>query len=262
MLFRSRSAPTFAAGLAAHRAEHAPTEVVATEPNSMAASTLLDRLGVETVRSNQFACHRDEFAAWASGRKRRTMEDFYREQRRRFDLLMDGDEPSGGRWNFDAENREPPPRDDRAWPRPLTTPLDALDADVLAGLPLGLPGDDPIGIWPTTRAEALRRLDHVVESVLPHFGPHEDAMLSSSWHLAHTLLSPALNLGLLLPLEVCEAAEAAYRDDRVPIASAEGFVRQVIGWREYVWGTYWLEGDEYRDENALGAHREIGRAHV
>ncbi|MFM8971529.1 MAG: cryptochrome/photolyase family protein, partial [Actinomycetota bacterium] len=222
-----RRAGSFSAGLAEHRSEFAPTTITATEPNSFAASALLAELGVTTVRSDQFACHRDEFAAWAAGRKRRTMEDFYREQRRRFDLLMDGDEPAGGRWNFDADNREPPPRGSHDWPEPLVTPLDGTDRTVLTDLPDHLPGADPDGTWPTSRAEARRRLDHVITHVLPRFGPHEDAMLSTSWHLAHTLLSPALNLGLLLPLEVCEAADAAYRAGRVPIASAEGFIRQV-----------------------------------
>ena len=91
------------------------------------------------------------------------------------------------------------------------------------------------------------------------FGPHEDAMLSDNWHLAHSMLSPYLNNGLLLPDEVCDAVEIAYRGGRVPIASAEGFIRQVIGWREYVWGVYWLWGPEYRNENVLEAHRDLPR---
>ena len=118
-------------------------------------------------------------------------------------------------------------------------------------------GADPGGTWPTSRSAALRQLDHVLHHVLPHFGPHEDAMLSTSWHLAHTLLSPYLNIGLLLPGEVVDAAEAAYRSGTVPIASAEGFIRQIIGWREYVWGCYWLWMPEYRHENALDAHRAL-----
>jgi deoxyribodipyrimidine photolyase-related protein len=187
------------------------------------------------------------------------MEDFYRWQRRRLDVLMDGDQPAGGRWNFDADNREPPPRDGRAWPEPVRTPLDDVDRAALADLARfpGLWGAPPDGTWPTSRAEALHRLEHAVDVVLPAFGPHEDAMLSTSWHLAHTLLSPALNLGLLHPAEVVEAAERAYRAGRVPIASAEGFVRQVIGWREYVWGVYWREGPDYRRVNALDAHRPL-----
>jgi deoxyribodipyrimidine photolyase-related protein len=185
------------------------------------------------------------------------MEDFYRWQRRRLGYLMDGDEPAGGRWNFDHDNREPPPKDGRSWPRVQRSVLDDLDRQVLDGLPDTCWGDEPDGTWATSRDEALRRLDHAVQAVLPHFGPHEDAMLSSSWAMAHTLLSPYLNLGLLLPGEVCDAVEAAYRRGEVPIASAEGFIRQVIGWREYVWGRYWQWMPEYREANELGATRPL-----
>ena len=257
-----RRAPTLAAGLAAHRAECAPTDVVAMEPASWDGLALLRREGVTVVRSDQFLCHYDEFAQWMGDRRQLKMEDFYRWQRRRLDYLMDGAEPAGGRWNFDHENREPPPRGAHAWPAPLVTPLDDVDARVLADLGErcgadGLWGAPPDGTWATTRAGALARLDHVVEHVLPRFGPHEDAMLSTNWHLAHTLLSPYLNLGLLLPGEVCDAVEVAYRAGRVPIASAEGFIRQVIGWREYVWGVYWAWMPGYRDANVLGAHRAL-----
>lgn len=108
-----------------------------------------------------------------------------------------------------------------------------------------------------SRRAAQARLRHVIERVLPEFGPHEDAMLTDNWHLAHTMLSPALNVGLLLPGEVCDATEAAYRDGRVPIASAEGFIRQVIGWREYVWGVYWRWMPDYRTRNKLGNSRRL-----
>jgi len=256
-----RRAPSLAAGVRDHVAEFAPTRIRAMEPMSYDGLALMGRLtdevGLEVVRSDQFLCHRDEFAGWAEGRRSVKMEDFYRWQRTRLGILMDGDEPAGGRWNFDHDNREPPPRDGRAWPEPLRTPLDDLDWDVLAELPDTCWGAEPDGTWATSRAEALRRLEHAVTEVLPRFGPHEDAMLSTSWHLAHTLLSPCLNLGLLHPREVCDAAEAAYRAGTVPIASAEGFVRQVIGWREYVWGRYWQWMPDYRHENALGAHRAL-----
>ena len=226
------------------------------EPASWDGRALLERLDVELVRSDQFLCHPEEFAAWAGDRAVK-MEDFYRWQRRRLGHLMDGDQPAGGRWNFDHDNRERPPTDGRAWPEVLRTPLDDLDRAVLADLPDTCWGAPPDGTWATTRAEALRRLDHAVDVVLPRFGPHEDAMLSTSWSMAHTLLSPYLNLGLLHPGEVADAAEVAYREGRVPIASAEGFVRQVIGWREYVWGRYWQWMPGYRDENALGADRPL-----
>ncbi len=252
-----RHSDSLRAGLAAHRAEHQPPEVAATEPASWDALEMLRAAGVRLVRSDQFLCHYDEFAAWAKDRRRLTMEDFYRWQRQRLGYLMDGTQPAGGRWNYDADNRQRPPRDGGDWPVPPRTPLDDLDRAVLADLPGGSWGAEPDGIWATSRAEAVCRLDHVIEHVLPHFGPHEDAMLSTNWHLAHTMLSPYLNIGLLHPREVCDAAEAAYRAGSVPIASAEGFIRQVIGWREYVWGVYWLWMPDYRAENALGAVRPL-----
>jgi deoxyribodipyrimidine photolyase-related protein len=257
-----RRAPSLAEGLRAHRAEHGPTTVVAMEPASRDGLEMLRRQGVTLTRSNQFLCHPDEFANWAAGRKRMVMEDFYRWQRRRLGYLMDGDEPAEGRWNFDADNREPPPRDGRTtWPAPLADPLDDLDREVLVDLAalagVRLWGAPPDGVWATSRARALQRLDHFVEHLLPRFGPHEDAMLTSSWHLAHGLMAQYLNIGLLHPREVCDAVEAAYRAGRVPIASAEGFLRQVIGWREYVWGLYWLWGPDYAALNELGAERAL-----
>lgn len=249
-----RIARSFEDGLRAHRADHAPARVLAMEPSSHGLRERLERLGVELVRSNQFLCHYDEFAAWAEGRRRLRLEDFYRWQRRRLGILMDGDEPAGGRWNFDAENREPPPpSEERGWPEPARSRLDELDREVLDALPPNVFGKPPDGLWATSRRGALARLRRFVDDVLPRFGPHQDAMLERDWHLAHSLLGHALNLGLLHPLEVCETAETAYREGRAPLASVEGFVRQVLGWREYVWGVYWLEMPGYRDVNALGA---------
>jgi len=252
-----RTADSFASGVADHRREYEPVTVVVMEPMSYGMRERLRSMDVTITPSNQFLCHYDEFAEWAAGRPRLVMEDFYRMQRRRLGYLMDGDEPAGGAWNFDAENREPPPRDGRAWPEPIRSRLDDLDAEIIAALPESAVGAEPDGVWGTTRAEALERLDHVVEHVLPIFGPHEDAMLTGEWSMGHSLLSPYLNLGLLHPDEVCDAAEAAYREGRVPIASAEGFIRQVIGWREYVWGVYWLWMPEYATVNELDADRPL-----
>ncbi len=256
-----RVAQTFSEGLRAHVEQFSPTRVVATEPNSYAARELIERLGVGTMRSNQFLTHHSDFAEWADTRKALRLEDFYRRQRTGLEYLMDGDEPAGGRWNYDAENRKPPPRDGaQPWPTPPYEELDDLDRATLADLPSTCWGDQPNGTWATSRAGAQRRLTHFVTNVLPMFGPHEDAMLSDNWHLAHSMLSPYLNNGLLLPDEVCDAVEIAYREGRVPIASAEGFIRQVIGWREYVWGLYWYWGPEYRNENVLEANRDLPRA--
>ena len=252
-----RRAPGLVAGYEAHRREHQPEQVVVTEPNSWSMRRTVERLRLAVVRSDQFLCHEDEFAAWASDRRRLTMEDFYRQRRAATGYLMEGDEPVGGRWNFDAENREPPPADTDRWATPLRDELDEVDRAVLADLPGTCFGDPPDGTWATDRAGALRRLDHFVEHVLPRFGPHEDAMTTGSWHLAHSTLSPYLNIGLLLPGEVCDAVQDAYDEGRVPIASAEGFIRQVIGWREYVWGVYWLWMPEYRSANELGARRPL-----
>lgn len=255
-----RRAKSLADGVVQHRAEFAPDEVWAMDPMSWDGAALMERLGVHRVANNQFACSADEFAHWADGKKRLRMEDFYRWQRQRFDLLMDGDEPVEGRWNFDADNREPPPRDGRAWPPIDQWKLDAIDTDVAAEIDalgdrvFGAPYD---GLWPTSTEQARQRLATFLSSGLAHFGPHEDAMLTNEWKLAHSLLSSALNLGLIHPLEVVREAQRAYREGAVPIASAEGFIRQVIGWREYVWGVYWLWMPEYRDARVLAGNRPV-----
>lgn len=252
-----RRSESLEAGYHHHCREHAPGAVLLTEPSSWAMRAVARRLGVTVVPSNQFLCHADEFASWAATRKQLKMEDFYRERRRATGYLMVGDEPEGGRWNLDAENRQPPPPDTDRWPTPPRDELDDLDRAVLADLPATCFGELPDGTWATSRAGALRRLDHFVDHVLPQFGPHEDAMTTGSWHLAHSTLSPYLNIGLLLPDEVCDAVQHAYDAGRVPLASAEGFIRQVIGWREYVWGVYWLWMPEYRSANVLGADRPL-----
>ncbi len=251
-----RRAASLREGFIAHVDEHGPGEVVATEPNSRRVDALFSELGVELVRSDQFLCHRDEFAEWAGDRDRLRLEDFYRWQRRRLGYLMDGDEPAGGQWNFDHQNREPPPDDGGDWPEPQASRLDDLDNEVLGAVPAGYPGAEPVGWWATSRRAALARLRHFVDEALPGFGAHEDAMLAGNWHLAHSLLSPYLNLGLLLPGEVADAVEDAYRAGRVPINSAEGFIRQVIGWREFVWGIYWLWPDQW-DANVLDQRRQL-----
>ncbi len=257
-----RVAASFGEGLEDHRREKKPDRVLAMEPMSYGMLARFDQLGIETVRSNQFLCHYADFAKWADGRRRLVMEDFYRMQRRRLGYLMEGDEPAGGAWNFDADNREPPPKDGRSWPQPLVSELDDVDRAVISGLPNGAFGASPDGTWATSAGEAKRRLDNFVAEVLPIFGPHEDAMLAGEWAMAHSTLSPYLNLGLLLPGDVCDAVDAAYRAGKVPIQSAEGFIRQVIGWREYVWGVYWLWMPEYRSVNELEATRPLPPLYV
>ncbi|MGY1770399.1 cryptochrome/photolyase family protein [Blastococcus sp. SYSU D00813] len=258
------------------------------EPLSVCAPTtwssrdyVLRRPGLQVLAARGFVATQAEFAAWAGGRGRGgggaggrrgrlLMEDFYRDSRRRHDVLMNGAEPVGGRWNLDAENREPPPADGRVGvPEPWWPEEDEIDAEVRADLDrweaeglVSFVGDDGPRLFPVTRAEALYRLDDFLENRLGAFGPHEDAMLAGDRWLAHSLLSPALNLGLLDPLEVVTAAERTARDraavgDPLPLNSVEGFVRQVMGWRDYVWHLYWYLGRDYRHSNALAATERV-----
>jgi deoxyribodipyrimidine photolyase-related protein len=249
-----RFAKTMRSGLEAHIADFQPGEIVATEPNSYSAREMLKNMPVRREKSDQFLCHPDAYREFMGARKTVKMEDFYRWQRKRLSVLMDGDAPVTGRWNFDEVNRQPPPKTDHdRWPQPDSVPLDALDQQVLADVAPYTWGAAPTGLWATSRSDALARLKKFVTEVLPMFGEHEDAMLKSNWHLAHSLLSPYLNNGLLLPGEVVDAVVAEFEKGKVPINSAEGFLRQVIGWREYIWNCYWQWMPDYAQMNALSA---------
>ena len=253
-----RRSQSLASGWREHIAEFAPPVVSVMEPASWTALRLVQDLGCRVVRSNQFMCHYDDFASWAAGRKSFKMEDFYRTQRVRFGYLMNGDEPVGGRWNLDAENRQPPPRDGQNhWPTPIVSELDSLDDEVVVNIERFCHGERPVGLWATSREGALERLRHFITKLLPDFGPHEDAMTTASWHLAHSMLSPYLNIGLLTPQEVCDAVQREFDIGQVPLPSAEGFIRQVIGWREYVWGLYWLWMPDYKGANVLEADQPL-----
>ena len=252
-----RQAATYRDGLAQHIAAFLPSSVTAMAPSSHSGRSFVASLGVQLVDDERFLTSPEEFAALFTSKKRYTMETFYRWQRRRLNYLMDGDQPATGRWNYDEDNRQPLPRQGVVFPEPIVDTLDDLDREVIADLPASAVGSAPVGLWPTSRAGALDRLRHVVENVLPAFGPYEDAMTTKSWHLAHTMLSPALNVGLLHPREVADAIEMAYRSGRVPIASAEGLLRQIIGWREFVWCVYWVQGSAYLEHNELSAQRPL-----
>ena len=241
--------------------------VVVHEPTSHAAAEFVEQLRQEglveeVLPTPSFALSRADFDEWAGDRKTFRMEDFYRAQRRRFDVLMEAGEPVGGTWNYDHENREPPPKGAKKLdvPPPWQPPEDGIDERVRADLDaMDLPtiGRDGPRWFAVTAAEARRALAHFVEHRLPHFGPVEDAMLTDDWAMAHSLLSVPLNLALLHPLDVAAEAEAAYRTGDVPLPSAEGFVRQVLGWREYIWHLYWRFGRGYRRNNALHANAPL-----
>jgi len=267
-----RGAPSMAAGLRGHLSAHDPDRVLLLDPPRLGAGSRLTALDdrVRVVEGGLFLTSPEYFAQWASGRRQLRMEDFYRRQRRRFDLLMDGDQPEGGKWNFDAENRGRPPAGLEP-PRPYRPRENEIDASVRRDLdrftgegaragPIVVSGVDGPRLFPAGRAEARRALKSFCEKRLPEFGTYQDAMVGGRHFLWHALLSSSLNLGLLDPLECARAAEAEYRAGRAPLNSVEGFIRQVIGWREYVWGVYRLRGADLAGENALGAEGRLPAA--
>lgn len=215
---------------------------------------------VEVAEDGHFLWTPQQFSEWAEGRRTLVMEHFYRRTRRELGVLVTPDgKPEGGEWNYDRENRRPVGPDTPARRPPLRFPADHLTREVTRLVARHLPdapGESDEFAWPVTRAEALEALADFVRHRLPDFGTWQDAMLADEPWLFHSLLSPALNLKLLDPRECVDAAVAAYRAGRAPLNSVEGFVRQVIGWREFIRGVYWHEGPSYGDRNALG---ESGR---
>jgi deoxyribodipyrimidine photolyase-related protein len=244
-------APTTIDGLKKARAEFGDLPIVCAEPSSHKQLALLQEFGVEFVENDLFLTSRKHFAIWADRQKTFVMENFYRAQRVRLSILVSNGEPEGGRWNYDSENRLPPPKN-YSWPPYLEHERDELDLEVAAQF-----DHQPTSTWATTRAGALIKLEYFIEHHLAGFGPYEDAIAADNWALHHSLLSPYLNNGLLHAQEVVDRVIQAYKNGQAPIESVEAFVRQVIGWREYINGMYWYLGESYREQNALGANRKL-----
>ena len=244
-----------------------PTGLVMTAPGdwrvlqSIKGVAQAQGLPLDIREDRHFHCSVREFAAHARGRKVLRMEYFYREMRKRHGVLMQGGEPEGGQWNFDADNREAfgaagpgavPPR--------VVFEPDALTREVIALVEKRFgahPGRLDGFAWPVTRAQALVALQRFVTERLPLFGRYQDAMWPGEPWLYHAHLAAALNLKLLSPREVVAAAVAAYRVGAAPLAGVEGFVRQILGWREYVRGIYWTRMPGYAELNALDAHQDL-----
>ena len=256
---------SFTGELARAVARHRPERVVLTEPGEWRVEAMMrgwgETLGlpVEVREDDRFLCPRTVFSRFAERHPALRMETFYRAMRRRTGYLMREGEPVGGRWNLDRENRAPLPRDVRPPERLRFAP----DATTRAVLDLvgerfaGHFGDiTPFG-WPVTRADALSALAHFVATALPRFGDYQDAMRAGEPFLYHALVSVPLNAGLLVPDEVCEAALEAYVAGAAPLNAVEGFVRQIIGWREFVRGIYWHHGPDYAGTNHLAATRPL-----
>jgi len=220
---------------------------------------LLEHPLVTMFPDDRFIASEQEFSAWAAGRKELRMEFFYRNMRRKTGLLMEGDKPVGGKWNFDAENRKAA-KPDLFMPVPLRVEPDETTQDVLQ-LVADKFGDhfgDLNPFWfATDRAGAQHAADHFVKEALPRFGDYQDAMLTGEPFLYHSLLSIYLNIGLLDPLDLCRMAEQAYRDGHAPLNAVEGFIRQIIGWREYIRGIYFWAGRDYVQRNYFDAVRNL-----
>ena len=244
---------------------HDPTRIVVTEAGEFRVQAALESwetlfgVPVDIRADTRFLATHAEFDTWAEGRRDLVMEFFYREMRRKTGLLMDGAKPVGDRWNFDKENRKPAERD-LLMPRPLafapdetTQAVTALVAARFADHPGTLDGFD----YAVTAADAARQADAFFAHALPQFGDYEDAMLVGERFLWHSILSPYLNSGLLDPLDLCRRAEAEYRAGRAPLNSVEGYIRQILGWREYMRGIYWREGPDYVDRNFFGNTRML-----
>jgi deoxyribodipyrimidine photolyase-related protein len=245
---------------------HTPDRIVVTEAGEWRVQAMLDSwetlfgLPVEIRGDDRFIASHAEFDAWADdGRKALTIEFFYRDMRRKTGLLMDGSKPAGGRWNFDKENRKPA-KADLLMPRPLSFAPDAVTEAVIdlvtarfQGTTGSLDGFD----YAVTREDAERQADIFFTHALPQFGDYEDAMVTGERHLWHSILSPYINSGLLDPLDLCRRAEAEYRAGRAPLNSVEGYIRQIIGWREFMRGVYWYEGPDYPRSNYLRHTRKL-----
>ena len=247
--------------------EFRPASLIVTEPGDYRVREMLvgtaTRLGVPLdIRIDRhFYSTTADFERFASGRKQFRLEYFYRELRKKHGVLMDGDEPEGGAWNFDADNRGTFGKAGPGLtPAPAAFPPDRITRDVIALVDVQFPdhpGNTSKFDWPVTGADAEVALADFIEHRLPSFGAYQDAMWSAEPYLYHSRLSASMNLKLLNPRRVVEAAEKAYREGSVPLAAAEGFIRQILGWREYVRGIYWRSMPGYLEKNALGAHRPL-----
>ncbi len=270
---RLESGVDFATAVAEHARRHHSTAIRVMQPMGWRAQEGLEAIAaaagvpLDCTADVHFLCSRDDFRTWANGRRVLRMQEFYRWMRSRHGVLLDAEGgPEGGRWSYDPENRET----FAAWrrrpdPEPLPGPpaidrddpiLEAVQDEIDRVAP-GLPGRREDFWLPVTRAGWHAWLDAFVADRLAAFGPFEDVSDPDDDLLAHAAVSPGLNLGLLRPRACVEAVESAYRAGRVPLASAEGFIRQVLGWREYVNGIYWLRMPEYATLNALDAHAPV-----
>ena len=268
---------SLAAGLAAAVLQHRPQQVIGVEPGDLrvraslddaikviAASAQIDWAGglkghINWLEDKHFLCGLPQFRKWAGKSTSLRMEFFYRTMRKQYKVLVEGeenDEPVGGKWNFDADNRK---SFGKAGPQNIPAVIaykpDAITNDIIKLVNTRFaahPGSLEDFNWPVTREQALVALNDFIVNRLPQFGPHEDAMWTQLEFGWHSLLSSSLNLKLINPLEVVLAAEAAYKKDNLDLASVEGFIRQILGWREFMRGVYFLDMPDLKTANHYG----------
>ncbi|MFO1257523.1 MAG: cryptochrome/photolyase family protein [Gammaproteobacteria bacterium] len=237
-------------------------KVIVTEPSEYHLQETIKscvkslNVDLEICLDDRFLCTKDEFTQWAKNKKELRMEYFYRNMRKKYNILMESDgAPAGGLWNYDKENRKSPSSKIISIKRISHRKSDILESvlDLVRYNFNDHFGDlDPF-YFAITRDQALIELEHFIDKLLPNFGDYQDAMLRGDAYLYHSLLSSYINIGLLLPLEVCHKVEAAFKNGKVSLNSAEGFIRQILGWREFIRGIYWLKMPEYGDLNFLDA---------
>lgn len=258
-------APDFASALKEHVRRHHVRELVVMKPKSQGSIDLVGRLGkalgisVRVTGNNQFMCSDAEFSMWLRGRKLPTIQHFYRMMRKTRGVLMDDSAPAGGKWTYEKENKLPSPQVSRFPELPVVSD-DAATRTVVKEVRGRFPdhfGDLARLALPVDRKAALKWEEDFVAKRLSDYGSFEFVMRSGSPVLFHSVTSPLLNAGLLSPRECVSIAEAAYRDGLVPISSAEGYVRQVLGWREYVAGMYTATADRIMSYNYFGSHRKL-----
>ena len=255
----------------ARAAGQSPDVLIVVEPGEWRVRMALEAaaqqagLPLEIRTDRHFFSSRDDFAEHAQGRKQLRLEYFYRGLRERHGILLDDGEPAGGQWNFDAENRgafpkSGPTRGPGRLPAPIRFTPDAITREVITLVNTRFashPGSLNTFDWPVTPDEARAALDDFLEHRLASFGKYQDAIWTGEPWLYHSRLAQAMNMKLLDPRDVVASAERMWRAGRAPLEATEGFIRQVLGWREYVRGVYWHFMPEYEQRNTLGADRPL-----
>jgi deoxyribodipyrimidine photolyase-related protein len=256
---------SFTTELARAIKRHKSTEIITTFPGEYRVLEMMQcwesqfGIPVSILPDDRFLCDADAFAQWAHGRKQLRMEYFYREMRQRYDVLMENGQPAGGQWNYDTDNRKKPPANITI-PKTYQTKPDAITQSVIALVSdrfkthFGHP--EPFH-YAVTRRQALKALKLFINERLADFGDYQDAMLTEEPWMFHAHIALYMNVGLLTAKECIDAAAKAGENGSAPLNAVEGFIRQILGWREYIRGIYWLKMPDYANENYFNAKRPL-----